>query len=186
MILRVNYLYFKLNLVDGEIAALSEKRRKLKRRLNEIESLLEQNSINSQQNFSKWGSETFHWSKELRSTASKVFNISEFRDLQLPVLNATLSKKDCIVILPTGGGKSLCYQLSALVSSGYTLVISPLISLMEDQVLIMQKLGVNAKLLSSNTEKNDQKVIMDDMVDKVCFLYIINRFFNYVACRIQI
>lgn len=75
---------------------------------------------------------------------TRYFNIDEFRPLQREVINATLSGCDCFVIMPTGGGKSLLYQLPGLISKGVTLVISPLISLMHDQVASLRQFNVEA------------------------------------------
>lgn len=70
-----------------------------------------------------------------------VFSLHSFRPLQLSCINASMSGNDVILIMPTGGGKSLCYQLPAVLSQGFTLVITPLISLMEDQILAAKKYG---------------------------------------------
>ncbi|MCL4125052.1 UNVERIFIED_CONTAM: hypothetical protein GTU68_016556 [Idotea baltica] len=80
-------------------------------------------------------------------------------------MNATLSGTDCILIMPTGGGKSLCYQLPALISKGVTLVVSPLISLMEDQLMGLHKLNIEAKMLTSATTKEDLNWVNSAMVD---------------------
>ena len=82
-----------------------------------------------------WSSDSqFTWSNQLLHLSRSVFGVEEFRQYQLEAINVTLSGLDCLLILPTGAGKSLCYQLPALISPGFTLVISPLVSLMEDQV----------------------------------------------------
>ncbi|MGR5238304.1 ATP-dependent DNA helicase RecQ [Vibrio alfacsensis] len=78
-----------------------------------------------------------------------VFGYQAFRDGQLPVIDAAVEGRDSLVILPTGGGKSLCYQIPALVRSGITLVISPLISLMKDQVDQLKANGVAAECVNS-------------------------------------
>jgi superfamily II DNA helicase RecQ len=65
----------------------------------------------------------FQWSNQVKSVLIKSFKLSSFRDLQLETINVTLSKKDCIVIMPTGGGKSLCFQLPALIDNGVTIGI---------------------------------------------------------------
>lgn len=85
----------------------------------------------------------------------KVFKLTDYRPQQLATMNAIMSKKDVLLIAPTGGGKSLCYQLPALLNDGLTLVISPLISLMEDQVWSLKKFGIKAEYLSSKAEKED-------------------------------
>ncbi|TDF36558.1 DNA helicase RecQ [Alteromonadaceae bacterium M269] len=79
-----------------------------------------------------------------------VFGYSEFRAGQREVIDATLEGKDTLVLMPTGGGKSLCYQVPALVMSGVTLVVSPLISLMQDQVDALLANGVSAACLTSS------------------------------------
>ena len=66
------------------------------------------------------------------------------RKLQRHVINATMSGRDCFLMLPTGGGKSLCYQLPALIGTGLTVVVSPLLSLSQDQIMALHDLGVRA------------------------------------------
>ncbi len=88
--------------------------------------------------------------REARDILSKVFGYAEFRPLQEACIRAVLSKKDTLLIMPTGGGKSLCYQIPALMLPGLTIVISPLISLMMDQVRQLRALGIDAALLNSS------------------------------------
>jgi ATP-dependent DNA helicase Q1 len=96
----------------------------------------------------------------------EVFKLNSFRPLQLETINVTLSKIDCMVIMPTGGGKSLCFQLPALVDKGgLTLVVSPLVSLMEDQLWILKSLNINADTLNGSSSKEHVKKIQSDMVD---------------------
>ncbi|EOX4102211.1 ATP-dependent DNA helicase RecQ [Vibrio alginolyticus] len=84
-----------------------------------------------------------------------VFGYQEFRDGQPLVIDAAVEGRDSLVILPTGGGKSLCYQIPALVRSGITLVISPLISLMKDQVDQLKANGVAAECINSTMPREE-------------------------------
>jgi hypothetical protein len=88
-----------------------------------------------------------------------VFGHRNFRGRQQPVITAALARKDVFVLMPTGGGKSLCYQLPALVTGGVTVVVSPLISLMQDQVEQMQAIGVSAEMLSADMSREQQSSV---------------------------
>merc|ERR1719357_1042401 len=96
----------------------------------------------------------------------EVFGLDKFRENQLEVINATLSKHDCLLVMPTGGGKSLTYQLPAVISDGVTLVVSPLLSLMEDQLMGLRKRGVGAEMLTGTTGKETKARVMKEMLDK--------------------
>ena len=89
------------------------------------------------------------------ATLQHYFGFTKFRPGQLEVVLAILAKRDILAILPTGGGKSLCFQIPALIFPGTTLVISPLISLMQDQVDHLEKVQVSASFLSSNLTKQE-------------------------------
>ncbi|WP_440867063.1 ATP-dependent DNA helicase RecQ [Symbiopectobacterium purcellii] len=88
------------------------------------------------------------------------FGYQQFRPGQDAVIQAAVSGQDCLVIMPTGGGKSLCYQIPALVLDGLTLVVSPLISLMKDQVDQLLAYGVTAACLNSTQTREQQWYVM--------------------------
>ena len=96
---------------------------------------------------------------DTREVLSSVFGFAVFRPGQAEIVNAVMDGQDTLAIMPTGGGKSLCYQLPALCRDGLTVVISPLIALMRDQVRGLQELGVAAGALTSgNTEAETDAV----------------------------
>lgn len=106
----------------------------------------------------RWNKETFPWSAEVRGELKNTFNARDFRGMQLATINCTLSGNDCLVLMPTGGGKSLCYQLPALVSDGLTVVVSPLVSLIQDQLHHLHEMNIPAAVLgSAETEGQAQQ-----------------------------
>ena len=108
-----------------------------------------------------WGHTNFQWSKLCEQTLRNTFNAKSFRSLQLLAVNATMAARDCLVLMPTGGGKSLCYQLPAVVKPGITVVISPLISLIQDQLHHLSEMGIPATVLSA--AKDSDNTIYDDL-----------------------
>ena len=92
-----------------------------------------------------------------------VFGYSEFRAGQEPIINQLCAGRDALVVMPTGGGKSLCFQIPALVRPGICFVVSPLISLMKDQVDTLRACGVAAAYLNSSLSYQQQNQIIHDM-----------------------
>ncbi|MCY2976130.1 MAG: RecQ family ATP-dependent DNA helicase [Planctomycetota bacterium] len=105
--------------------------------------------------------------------ALKQFGLSSFRPGQQDVVQAVLSGHDCLCVMPTGGGKSLCYQLPSIVRPGLTIVVSPLIALMKDQVDALSKRGIRACLINSTLSNNEQQQRLDEVSQgKFSLLYV--------------
>ena len=94
---------------------------------------------------------------QLRDLLKKYFGFASFRPLQEEIIRDTLAGKDVFAVLPTGGGKSLCFQLPALIRPGLTVVVSPLIALMKDQVDALQAAGVPATFLNSSLATEESR-----------------------------
>jgi len=94
---------------------------------------------------------------DLIATLKRHFGYDEFRPLQEEIIRDALAGHDVFVLMPTGGGKSLCFQLPALQRDGLTIVVSPLISLMKDQVDALQTSGISATYLNSTLRREDAK-----------------------------
>ncbi len=91
----------------------------------------------------------------------EVFGFEEFRSLQKDIIQNVLQKRDTLAIMPTGGGKSLCYQIPALIFDGLTIVVSPLISLMKDQVDQLTAYGISASYLNSSLSPQEYEQTLD-------------------------
>src|SRR3989344_3027363 len=96
---------------------------------------------------------------DLSALLQKHFGFSTFRPLQEEVMQTVLAGEDCLVVMPTGSGKSLCFQLPALCLDGVTLVISPLIALMKDQVDGLRADGIAAEFLNSTQSAEEQEAV---------------------------
>jgi len=111
--------------------------------------------------------------KTPHSVLEHTFGYKHFRDNQEAIINALVEGQDALVLMPTGGGKSLCYQIPALVRHGTGVVISPLIALMQDQVEALQTLGVRASFLNSSLDFQDVLAIEQALRDgEIDVLYI--------------
>ncbi|KAG0499749.1 hypothetical protein HPP92_004440 [Vanilla planifolia] len=116
----------------------------------------------------RWRSADFTWANKLETYNRKVFGNHSFRPNQREVINATMSGHDVFVLMPTGGGKSLTYQLPALISPGITLVVSPLVSLIQDQIMHLLQANIPFAYLSANMEWVQQQEILRELLSDAC------------------
>ncbi len=98
-------------------------------------------------------------SNQIKQILKEKFRILSFRVGQQEIINSIMAKKDVLALMPTGGGKSLCYQLPALLNEGLTIVVSPLISLMDDQVSSLKALGLPAGAIHSGVLDDERKAV---------------------------
>src|SRR5678809_1101587 len=109
---------------------------------------------------------------DLSKRLQEQFGFDSFKDSQEEIIKSLLSGKDTFVIMPTGGGKSLCYQLPAIISNGCAIIVSPLIALMKNQVDLVRSYNSRdniAHFLNSSLNKGQQKVVKEDLLS--CLLY---------------
>jgi ATP-dependent DNA helicase RecQ len=112
-------------------------------------------------------------SKKSEEILSNYWGYSKFRPLQEEIVDAAIYGKDVIALLPTGGGKSICFQVPGIAREGITIVVSPLIALMEDQVNQLQKRGIRAKALTSGLSFREIDILLDNAkFGGLDFLYI--------------
>ncbi|KAJ8381914.1 hypothetical protein SKAU_G00026920 [Synaphobranchus kaupii] len=183
----VNEVQVELDVVEAELevvelqiaellkrqASLNSRRKQLLRKLEQACDSAQPSSSgqpsesgSTKQDLQRYEGTDFPWSKELQKQLSAVFQLRSFRPLQLLSINLTMSGRDVFLVMPTGRGKSLCYQLPAVCSEGFTLVIAPLVSLMEDQLMYLKAIGVSAVTLNASSSKEHAKLVMAGMTQQ--------------------
>jgi len=112
-------------------------------------------------------------SYQAKENLKKIFGFDEYKNSQQEIIKEVVRGKDILTVMPTGGGKSLCYQLPATLFDGLTLVVSPLIALMQSQVAQLQLLGIKAYCLNSSNSDDENKEIIEMLKsNKIKLLYI--------------
>lgn len=177
----------KLAQLDAELASLDEQIRKLRRLHAEIRSERDliaatiasraqvqapprtskaggQSASNSNAATIDYSKSSFSWSAEIAKTAKDIWGVKKWRPGQEGAINATMAGREVVAILPTGGGKSLIFQIPALLAAGTSIVVTPLISLMADQVHGLRSRGIAAEMIHASTSQVDIKEIMARML----------------------
>lgn len=111
----------------------------------------------------EWSRTDFPWSKEIFTANRRIFGHHTFRQNQLEIINATMSRRDVFVLMPTGGGKSLCFQIPAVIDRGVTIVVSPLVSLIQDQVMSLRTIGVDTNFLGRGQSEDQARAVMSEL-----------------------
>ncbi len=111
--------------------------------------------------------------KEAHQALKKYFGYDSFRPMQADIIQTVYNQQDCLVLMPTGGGKSICYQIPAVTTEGITVVVSPLISLMKDQVEALKANGISAAFLNSSQSYSESQVIENQLFEnKIKLIYV--------------
>ncbi|CAN6893786.1 unnamed protein product [Brassica oleracea] len=170
--------------VQGQISALIEHQDRLYERKSELKTLLKAVAASvtpvasscpgGSSAVENW-SEPFEWDSRADDIRFNIFGISKYRANQREIVNAIMAGRDVLVIMAAGGGKSLCYQLPAILRGGTTLVVSPLLSLIQDQVMGLTALGISAYMLTSTSGKENEKFVykaLEKGEDDLKILYV--------------
>ena len=141
-----------------------------------VEPALKKEKTTSSKKHNGHSNESRFSEEQLTASLNEYFGFTKFKGLQLEAIQSLLSGKDTFVIMPTGGGKSLCYQLPGLICEGVAIVVSPLIALMKNQVDLVRGYSSNddiAHFLNSTLNKTQQKEVKDDLLSgKTKLLYV--------------
>ncbi|KAL6907982.1 hypothetical protein ACP4OV_002152 [Aristida adscensionis] len=151
--------------IQDQIKVLLDHQEELRERQSELKALLEVSKVsgNTTNNTTSVAQEdwsgSFAWDSQADDIRFNVFSITSYRSNQREIINAVMNGRDVLVIMAAGGGKSLCYQLPAVLRDGIALVVSPLLSLIQDQVMGLTAIGIPAFMLTSTTSKEIEKFI---------------------------
>ncbi|KAF8588200.1 ATP-dependent DNA helicase [Ramaria rubella] len=164
---KISVIEKEISSIDAQIESLRQLREDLSSERKELLKQLQSTShtnldINGKGKKTITGinyTEVFDWTDAMKARMKVVFGIDNFRLCQEAVCNANMDNRDIVCVMPTGGGKSLTYQLPALLTPGCTLVVSPLISLITDQIIHLREAGVEAAMLTGSTSKEDSRDI---------------------------
>ena len=111
--------------------------------------------------------------QEVKQKFQQIWGYENFRPPQEEIIQALLQGKDALIVLPTGGGKSICFQLPAVIQTGLTIVVSPLVALMENQVARLRQLGLAGALLHGEISKNERKKTLEAIAkQQLSLLYV--------------
>ena len=149
----------RLREVEGAIEGLLAEQTALQA---EREDLQRRVALDQRAPRAEW-SGSFPWDAQLLGLLSQPFRLPGFRPTQREAINATVQGRDVLCLLPSGGGKSLVYQLPALLGQGLTLVVSPLLSLIHDQVAGLEALGLRGAALTSLSKKEETAAVMQEL-----------------------
>ncbi|CAA7395540.1 unnamed protein product [Spirodela intermedia] len=155
----------ELEEVEDQIRVLLDRQQQLHEKQSDLKALLE--AFRASENYANdnlpvgvedW-SGSFEWDSRADDIKLNIFGISKYRANQREIVNAVMSGRDVLVIMAAGGGKSLCYQLPAVLREGVALVVSPLLSLIQDQVMALTAIGIHACMLTSTTSKENERSV---------------------------
>jgi ATP-dependent DNA helicase Q1 len=159
----------ELSSIEDQLDRLQQARNSIKREISSLSARLRaqppalsrpsQPSSASSARAVDYSNSNFAWSDEIKTVAKEKWGIESFRLCQEAAINAALHNRDLVVVMPTGGGKSLIYQLPALISKGTTVVVTPLLSLMDDQVYNLRAIGISAEMLNGTTTQDEARAI---------------------------
>ena len=110
---------------------------------------------------------------EAKKILKSIYGYDEFRPLQWEIIESVLNNQDVLTLMPTGGGKSLCFQIPALLKEGFAIVVSPLIALMKDQVEGLVGNGVSADFINSSQSNSEQESVLRSLeLGEIKLLYV--------------